>query len=147
MQVTIKGTEQELLISTVSVVPDPESNELHMLRCVHCNGTVTQYQGIVAKIVPIAEPYDRPLTIQSCHRCKIRYTLQSHAKYDATYAKVVLERTEKAELNVFYCYRHEGRVLVDFTHESIHMRRGPVSIPFSTTCQQCQQQYFFSDIV
>lgn len=146
MQVKIKGTDQEILISTVSIVPE-ESNELHVLQCIHCSSMVVQFQGKVAKIYPIAEPYDRPLVINRCNQCGTRYTLQMHSKYNTDHTKVILERMQNKNYNIFRCYRHKAGIMVDYVNGNIHTHSGAVSIPFSTTCPDCHHQYFFSDIV
>ena len=145
MQVKINGIDQEILISTVSVVPE-DLPELHVLNCVHCSSMVVQYQGKIAKIVPVAEPYDRPLTINKCKQCATRYTFQFAPLYNGDYTTIVLERKENTHFNIFRCPRHKSGILVDYA-QAIHTKRGDQTIPFSTTCPDCSHRYFISDIV
>lgn len=147
MNVTIKGNSQELLISTVSIVPESDTNALHKFLCIHCATMVTQYQGQVVKIYPILEPYDRALVISSCKYCNSKYTFQTHAQYEIGATKVILEKLPTNSLNYFFCFRHRGRPLINYGGTHIMTNTRIVTIPFSVRCDECEQGYYFSDLV
>lgn len=147
MNITIKGTPTELVITTVSIVPEADSKILYKFLCVHCSGFVAQYQGQIVKIYPILEPNDQAVVITPCKLCNSKYTFQTHAAYDTGTTKVMLEKLDRPELNYFFCFRHRGRALVDYAGRSIHTRNHIVTVPFSTSCPQCEQSFWFTDLV
>lgn len=150
MIASVKGQPVELLINTVSIAPEQDGNALYMFHCINCGSNIQKYQGRIAKITPVLEPYDMVFTYPQCRKCGAYYAFQAYKSKPVIRTQVTLY-TQPMGKSLFYCYEGRGEPMLIYTHQGIYstVESKLMMTPFESTCNNpmCHELYTFADIV